>query len=96
MDITQKDMSDFFGTFPPKKFADGSCLIIGAFGNVGAVETDEGLVVFDLAPRQFHQRIFNALREFSDKPVKYIIYSHGHFDHCFGYASIIEEVKEKG
>ncbi len=96
MDITQKDMNDFFGTFPPKKFADGSCLIIGAFGNVGAVKTDEGLVVFDLAPRQYHKRIFRALREFSDKPVKYIIYSHGHFDHCFGYASIIEEVEERG
>ena len=96
MDITQKDMNDFFGVFPPKTFTDGKCYIIGAFGNVGAVETDEGVVVFDLAPRQYHERIFSALRGFSDKPIRYIIYSHGHFDHCFGYASIIKEIKEKG
>ncbi len=96
MDITKKDMNDFFGFFPPKTFVDGNCLIIGAFCNVGVVKTDEGLVVFDIAPKQYHRRLFNAIRDFSDKPIKYIIYSHGHFDHCFGYASIIEEVKEKG
>jgi alkyl sulfatase BDS1-like metallo-beta-lactamase superfamily hydrolase len=96
MNTTKEDMNNWFGNFPPKTFADGTCHLIGSFGNVGVIETDEGLVVFDLAPRQFHKRIFEALREFSDKPVKYIIYSHGHFDHCFGYASIIKEVKEKG
>ncbi|MHA1726955.1 MAG: alkyl sulfatase dimerization domain-containing protein [Promethearchaeota archaeon] len=96
MDITTKDMNDFFGLFPPKSFADGKCYIIGAFGNVGAVETNDGLVLVDVAPRQYHKRIFTALRKFSTKPVKYIIYSHGHFDHCFGYVSIIKEAEEKG
>jgi len=96
MNTTKEDMNNFFGNFPPKTFADGTCHIIGAFSNVGVVKTDEGLIIFDLAPRQYHKRIFNALREFSDKPVKYLIYSHGHFDHCFGYASIIDEIKEKG
>lgn len=96
MNTTKEDMNNFMGNFPPKTFADGTCKIIGSFGNVGVIKTDEGLIVFDLAPRQFHRLIFKELREFSDKPVKYIIYSHGHFDHAFGYASIIEEIKEKG
>ncbi len=96
MNTTKEDMNNFFGNFPPKTFADGTCHIIGAFGNVGVVETDEGLIVFDLAPRQFGLRLFKELRSFSDKQVKNIIYSHGHFDHCFGYASIVEEIKEKG
>ncbi len=42
------------------------------------------------------ETIFQAVREFSDKPIKYIIYSHGHFDHCLGYAHIIKEIKQKG
>ncbi|GAF71796.1 unnamed protein product, partial [marine sediment metagenome] len=36
------------------------------------------------------------IRKFSDKPIKYIVYSHGHFDHCFGYEPIIEEIKKQG
>jgi len=96
MNTTKEDMNNFMGNFPSKTFADGTCHIIGSFGNVGVIETDEGLILFDIAPRQFHNIIFKKLREFSDKPVKYIIYSHGHFDHAFGFASVIEEIKEKG
>jgi len=93
-----KGMESFFGRgrFEIKPFADSICCYIGCFGNVGVIETDEGLILFDLAIRQFGRYVFNAVRNFSDKPVKYIIYSHGHFDHAFGYASIIEEIKEKG
>ncbi|TFG26033.1 MAG: MBL fold metallo-hydrolase, partial [Promethearchaeota archaeon] len=92
-----KGMESFFGRgrFEIKPFADGVCCYIGCFGNVGVVETDEGLILFDLAIRQFGRYVFNAVRNFSDKPVKYIIYSHGHFDHCFGYAPFIKEIKKK-
>ena len=91
-------MEGFFGLgkFQRKAFADGACYFIGAFGNVGVVETDEGLVLFDLALRLFGRTIFKAVREFSDKPIRYIIYSHGHFDHCLGFAQFIKEIKEKG
>ncbi len=96
MKIINKDINDFIGNFPSKTFADGKCHLIGAFGNVGVVETNDGLLVFDLAIKQYHRRILKALREFSGKQIKYIIYSHGHFDHCFGYSSIIEEIKKNG
>ena len=89
-------MSDFVGNFPSKTFADGSCYHIGAFANVGVVETTDGLLIFDLAIKQYHRRIHKAIREFSEKPIKYIVYSHGHFDHCFGFSSILEEIEEKG
>jgi len=89
-------INKFVGNFPPKTFAGGTCHMIGAFGNVGIVETNEGLVIFDLAMRQYGNRIFNSLRQLTDKPIKYIIYSHGHFDHCFGFSAILEEIEKKG
>ena len=89
-------MGTWAGRFENKTFADGICHSIGAFGNVGVVETDEGLVLFDVASKSFGQFGFKAVREFSDKPIKYIIYSHGHTDHCLGFAPYIEEIKEKG
>ena len=89
-------MGTWAGRFENKTFADGVCYSIGAFGNVGVIETEEGLVLFDIASRRFGQFIFKAVREFSDKPIKYIIFSHGHTDHCLGFAQFIKEIKEKG
>jgi len=98
MSEIEKGLENFFGLgkFERKPFADNICYYIGAFGNVGVVETNEGLIIFDLALRNFGRYIFKAVREFSDKPIKYIIYSHGHFDHCCGYSSFIKEIEEKG
>ena len=85
-----------FGLYPPKTFANGKFHKLSAFSNVGIVETNEGLVVFDISSRRNGSKIFNMLRELTDKPIKYVIFSHGHFDHCFGYGTLIEEIKEKG
>jgi len=87
-------MNKFVGNFPPQTFADGVCHMVGAFGNVGVVETDDGLVIFDIATRQFGNRVFKSLRAITKKPIKYIIYSHGHFDHCFGYSPFLKEIEE--
>ncbi|MFX0087714.1 MAG: alkyl sulfatase dimerization domain-containing protein, partial [Candidatus Hodarchaeota archaeon] len=35
------------------------------------------------------------LRELTNKPIKYIIFSHGHFDHCFGFKPFLDEIKTK-
>ncbi len=96
MNTTKEDMNNFVGNFPSSTFADGTCLIIGSMAIVGVVDTNDGLVLFDVGTQMHGPRIFQELRKFSVKPVKYIIYSHGHFDHAFGYAPLIEEIKEKG
>ncbi|MFX1311554.1 MAG: alkyl sulfatase dimerization domain-containing protein [Promethearchaeota archaeon] len=77
-------------------FGDGSCHLIRSFGNIGVIETNEGLVLFDITGKNLGAKSIYGLREITDKPIKYIIYSHGHFDHCFGYEPFINEIKEKG
>jgi alkyl sulfatase BDS1-like metallo-beta-lactamase superfamily hydrolase len=93
---SEEDMKNFFGRFPTETFADNTCQIFGAYCSIGVVKTEEGLVVFDLSINRYGRRVLDEIRKFSDKPIKYIIYSHGHFDHAFGFANILEEIKEKG
>jgi len=84
------------GRIPPSTFADGTCHIIPAFGNVSVFETEEGLIIFDTPIKPLVPQTFQKLRDITDKQVKYIIYSHGHIDHAYGFGPIIEEAKEKG
>ncbi len=93
---TNESMRDWVGLFPSSSFADGNCYFIPGFGNSCVIETQEGLVIFDLPIRQLAKRTFDGVRSFTDKPVKYFIYSHGHFDHAFGYGPFLEEIKKKG
>jgi len=81
--------------FSPSSFAGGDFYIMGSFSNTSVIDTEEGLVIFDISVRQSGPWIFRKIREISDKPIKFIIYSHGHFDHCFGYFPFINEIKEK-
>jgi len=95
MKISPERIRRTFGFIPTATFADGVCHLIGGFGNCGVVETDEGLVIFDITMKPLGSKIFRDLRNVTDKPIKYIIYSHGHFDHCFGFAPFLKEIKEK-
>ena len=96
MRIINKGMMDWFGMFPSSTFADNTCHLIAGMANTGVIETEEGLVLFDLPMKQYGKKLFREIRAITSKKVKYIIYSHGHFDHCFAYEHFIEEIKEKG
>ncbi|MFW9825731.1 MAG: alkyl sulfatase dimerization domain-containing protein, partial [Candidatus Thorarchaeota archaeon] len=89
-------MRDWVGLIPPSSFGEGKSFMIPGFGNSCVIETKEGLVIFDSPVRQLAKRTFNAIRQFTDKPVKYFIYSHGHFDHAFGLDPFLDEIKKKG
>ncbi|MEX2715355.1 MAG: alkyl sulfatase dimerization domain-containing protein [Candidatus Sigynarchaeota archaeon] len=89
-------LNDFFGMVEPERFADGTSYMIGAFANVGAVETGEGLVLFDIGSEMAGERIFHNLREITKAPVHTIVLSHGHFDHCFGHQPFLAEIAENG
>ncbi|MBN2152294.1 MAG: MBL fold metallo-hydrolase [Candidatus Lokiarchaeota archaeon] len=89
-------LNDFFGTLEPERFADGNSYLIGAFANVGAVETGDGLVLFDIGSEMAGERIFHDLRAITKAPIHTIVLSHGHFDHCFGHRPFLAEIAEKG
>ena len=91
-----EDMNDWFGWFPASTFENDSCIFIPSMANTCVFDTKEGLVIFDVPIRQFAQKTFDAIRHITNKQVKYIIYSHGHFDHAFGYGPFIEEIRKKG
>ncbi|WP_051327534.1 alkyl/aryl-sulfatase [Desulfatibacillum aliphaticivorans] len=56
-----------------------------ALGGVQMVITDEGLVIIDTTESlDAAQEILAEFRKITDKPVKYIIYTHGHVDHIVG------------
>jgi len=93
---TTNGMSDWFGFFDSSTFGDGSCLFVAGMGNTCVFETNDGLVVFDLPIKQYGLKTFREIRKKTDKPVKYFLYSHGHFDHAFAFQPFIDEVKSKG
>jgi glyoxylase-like metal-dependent hydrolase (beta-lactamase superfamily II) len=48
--------------------------------------TDDGVIVFD-APESFGKAIPAAIARVTDKPIKYLVYSHAHKDHIGGSAA---------
>ncbi len=66
-----------------------------ALGSVQMVITDEGLVIIDTTESEEAAReIFEKFREITTKPVRYVIYTHGHLDHVCGTPVFMEEGTE--
>lgn len=66
------------------------------WSNVCFVETGEGIVLFDAGFEFSGDRIIQEIRAVSDRPVRYIIYGHGHADHAFGAGAVIEDARRRG
>lgn len=57
----------------------------GFMSNAAFVVTDDGVVVFDtLGTAVLGQKLLEAIRQVTDKPVKRVIVSHYHADHIYG------------
>ncbi len=67
-----------------------------SFGNVGIAITDEGVVLIDTGSPSNPQAALKPLRELTDKPVRYIIYTHGHSDHAANALPILQEAAQRG
>lgn len=66
------------------------------FGNIGAVVTSEGMVLIDTGNYAQPQATLQALRQLTDQPMRYIIYTHGHLDHAANTLPILCEAAERG
>ncbi len=72
--------------FEPVTVADGVHLI-ATQGNGVAVEQEEGLVLLDAGPGgELTERAIADVRRLSDRPVRAIVYSHGHVGYNAGVA----------
>ncbi|MGM0901248.1 MAG: alkyl sulfatase dimerization domain-containing protein [Bacillota bacterium] len=66
-----------------------------AFGNVGVVITDEGVVVIDSTLSKVQaEGILDKIKTVTEQPIKYLIYTHGHIDHVGG-ASVFKKAGAK-
>jgi glyoxylase-like metal-dependent hydrolase (beta-lactamase superfamily II) len=62
-----------------------------ALGNMIMVDTEEGLVIIDTTESiKVAERIMAEFRKITDKPVKYVIYTHNHGDHYRGTKAFYE------
>lgn len=63
----------------------------GVIGNVTIIEQDDSLVLVDSGnTRGTGERVVEAVRRLSDKPVSAVIVTHWHNDHPLGLSAIIE------
>ncbi|MBL7212843.1 MAG: MBL fold metallo-hydrolase [Desulfobacteraceae bacterium] len=65
------------------------------WSNICIFETDGGVLIYDIGFEFYGPQILEELRKITDKPVRYIIYGHGHADHAFGAQAIINEAAER-
>jgi glyoxylase-like metal-dependent hydrolase (beta-lactamase superfamily II) len=63
----------------PGLYSFGAGLAFNAF-----MITDDGVVVMDSFDADFARASLEAIRKVSDKPIRYLIYSHNHYDHISG------------
>jgi alkyl sulfatase BDS1-like metallo-beta-lactamase superfamily hydrolase len=70
--------------------------LLRLFANTCIIETDEGVVLFDVGLEFNGPRIVEEVRAITDKPVRYIVYGHGHADHAFGAQAIFTDAEACG
>jgi glyoxylase-like metal-dependent hydrolase (beta-lactamase superfamily II) len=63
----------------PGLYSFGAGLAFNAF-----MVTDDGVIVMDSFDEDFARASLAAIRKVTDKPVRYLIYSHNHYDHIGG------------
>ena len=80
---------------PPQvhKVTDGVYSAVGFdIANSIMIEGDDGLIIVDtLSTYEDAKEVIAEFRKITDKPVKAIIYTHGHLDHVHGTGAFLEE-----
>ena len=72
------------------KVADGLYVLMGgaAQGNIAVSVGDDGVFLVDTMYGQMHQKIVDAVKALSPRPVRYVVNTHLHGDHTAGNAAM--------
>jgi cyclase len=66
-------------------------MIVGAGGNITLQAGDDGVLLVDTGLAAMSDKVVEAVRSISDKPIRYIIDTHIHQDHTGGNAAIAQQ-----
>ena len=85
--------NEFWSPKEVHKVTDGVWVAVGYdLANSIMIEGDDGLIIVDtLSTYEAAKEVIAEFRKITDKPVKAIIYTHGHLDHVHGTGAFLEE-----
>jgi len=85
--------NDYWSPPAVHKVTDGVYVAVGFDGaNSIMIEGDDGIIIVDtLSTYEAAKQVITEFRKITDKPVKAIIYTHGHLDHVHGTGAFLEE-----
>jgi alkyl sulfatase BDS1-like metallo-beta-lactamase superfamily hydrolase len=69
---------------------------LAGFGNTTYILGSDGVAVVDPGLFTSGPRVVRELRAITDLPVRYVIYTHGHYDHAFGTPALLDDAMERG
>jgi alkyl sulfatase BDS1-like metallo-beta-lactamase superfamily hydrolase len=69
---------------------------LAGFGNTTFLVGDQAAAVIDPGLYVNGPRVVAELRAITDLPVRYVAYTHGHYDHAFGTPAILDDAHARG
>ena len=69
---------------------------LAGFGNTTFILGTDGVAVVDPGLFTSGPRVVRELRAITDLPVRYVIYTHGHYDHAFGTPALLDDAEARG
>jgi len=79
-------------TLEVSEVADGVA-VVESFSHVVALDTNDGLLLFDTSLEALAGAVLTSLRSWSDAAVDTIVYTHGHADHVGGAGAVVAEAE---
>ncbi len=69
---------------------------LAGFGNTTFVIGSDAVAVVDPGLYVNGPRVVRELRSVTDLPVRYVVYTHGHYDHAFGTPALLDDAEARG